>query len=314
VHFRDFLAVVRRNSPGVFLASALVGIGIIVAAYRGRTPIIQYEADTAIVSIAIAGRLDSVWNLPAKTVAIPDVADDAPAPRTLDLGPGALLLPEGTRLTLIRMADAPLRIRIDGHRAGAEPGLVAAGLADDLALPQGSVITLSGSAGADASGCAHQLPPLALRGVGRLDIGASLASDSRDTPEDLAGLSDAEFLARNAQPLLDGGRVFVRGRTLVGTTFDADAHALQAGDQLRVPASAGGVFILQVRACAPLAVRGFVQSRGVELLRLGSDTSFARVSFWQSISRDPVLTFLVGLLGAFLATYWSFVNQRAEKA
>lgn len=310
---KDFWSLVRRNSLGASVVAAALGGMIAVIALRGHAPIIQYEADSAIVAVAVAGQLETVWNLPAKTVAIPEIVDDAPDTRTLDLGPGALLLPEATRLTLIRLNGTPLRIRVDAHPEGVQPSLVEARLPYGLALPKGSVITLAGTVGDMTGECPHRLPPLALRGVGALEIGASLASDSSDPPEELAGLTEAEFLARNAQPLLEGGRVFIRGRTLAGTVYDADELALQAGDQLRVPERSGGVFILQVRPCAPLAIRGFVQSREVVLLRLGSDSSPARVSFWQAITRDPVLAFLVGLLGAFLATYWSFVNERAEK-
>ncbi len=313
---RDFLLLVRRNSLGAFLVAALLLAVILFGALRGRAPLIQYEAETAILTVTAAGQLETVWNLPARTAAIPTIVDDAPATDMRDLGPGALVLPEGSRLTLIRMAGEPLRLRIDGHVEGGAPTVSAAGLDAELALPKGTVITVAGAAGDPAASCAHRLPPLALRGAGALAVGASLASDSRDSPEELAGVDEAEFLARNAQPLMAGGRVFVRGRTLLGTSYDADELTLQAGDQLRVPASAAGagsVFLAQVGGCAPLAVRGFVQSRDVELLRLGSDSSKAGVSFWQAITKDPLLTLLVGVLGAFLATYWSFVNERAEK-
>lgn len=317
---RDFLQLVLRNSLGAFLLAALLLTVILFGALRGRAPLIQYEAETAILTLTAAGQLETVWNLPARTVAIPTIVDDAPETDVRALGPGALVLPEGSRVTLIRMAGEPLRLRIDGHANGGAPTVTAAGLNGELdgqlALPKGAVVTVAGATGDPAASCAHRLPPLALRGVGALEVGASLASDTRDSAEELAGQSEAEFLARNTQPLMAGGRVFVRGRTLLGTSFDADELTLQAGDQLRVPAGAGGVaavFMLQVGGCAPLAVRGFVQSRDVELLRMGSDVSFARVSFWQAVTKDPLLTLLFGLLGAFLATYWSFVNERAEK-
>lgn len=319
LELKDFFTLVCYNSKSAFLIAFVLGALIIVGARWGRVPFIQYEAETEIVSLTVAGQLETVWNLPGKRVAIPTVVGDSPGPpREEEVGAGALVLPEGTRLTLIRLPGEPLRLRIDGHSPGVEPTVDSATFPAGLALPEGSVLTLAGRE-EDSALCRHQLPPFALRGVGAIEIGSSLANDSRVSPDELARLTEAEFLARNAQPLLASGRVFVRGRPLLpvfSRTYDADELALQAGDQLRVPTGAagtGGIFILQVTGCEPLAVRGFVQSRDVEILRLGSDSSPARVSFWQAVTRDPMLTFLIGLFGTFLATYWSFVNQRAGK-
>jgi len=303
-----------RRDLVLFIAAALGGSIIIVfglMAHANRKPIVQYESQTSIVRLRIVDQ-DLVWNLPQKKVQVVDYTDDGPVTRKLSLGIGPLIMPPGTVVQVTRIPGQSLHIRIVDTR-GASPSLVDASQPQDIRPGKGAVITIDGinhATGSNRSDCDFDLPPMAVRGTGLVKIGATMQVDSADTSTELAKLTPDDYVDRMIQPTLISGKVLIQARTPSGDDYMADEISLQTGDMIdmtddkpahdrKEPGSDVGTFILTAVGCSALSVRGRMQFDDLKIMRLGSDPAKIRISIWQIMLHDSLIS-IFSAIAAFL--------------
>lgn len=283
----------------VLIAAALL---LLLFNAWGRPPIIEFEAETAIFTFDVTDGAEATWNLPAKTGRFTTIVDDEPQDTPIDAGIGPLVLPPGTRMTVIRLPGEPLDIRIDAIDAKRPPFLIDA--AGRKSLPVHTTIRVAGTANAD---CRSPLPQTAFRAVGAIEVGANLSEDAFDEADQLADIAEADFASRFVQPALQSGTVSVLGRTLLtDLPYPAEELALRRGDALRLPPPGGddddnaGTFLVETRGCGPLYVRGVQLTRDATLQRLGNTPNPIRPSLWQAITGDAIVSAIVATFAALL--------------
>lgn len=282
----------------VLIAAAL--LLLLFNAWR-RPPIIEFEAETAIFTFDVTDGAEATWNLPAKTARFMTIVDDEPKDVAVEAGIGPLVLPPGTRMTVIRLPGEPLDIRIDAIDTKRPPFLIDA--AGRRPLPEHTTIRVAGTANAD---CRSPLPQTAFRAVGAIEVGANLSEDAFDEADQLADIAEADFAARFVQPALQSGTVSVLGRTLLtDLPYPAEELALRRGDALRLPPPVGagdnaGTFLVETRGCGPLYIRGVQLTRDATLQRLGNTPNPVRPSLWQAITGDAIVSAIVATFAALL--------------
>ena len=292
-----------------FWASALVlacvGIALaFLAATLRREPIVEFEADTAIATYTVTGGNEATWNLPAKTAKFMRVVGDEPVDEIRSLGVGPLVLPSRTKITVIRLAGEPLDIRIDSIDEKRPPFLIDA-RTGRTELPVHANIRVAGTV-SSAGECRASLPQTAFRAAGVMEIGANISEDAYDEVDQLGGIAADDFASRFVQPALLWGTATILGRTLfTGEPYSADTLSLRRGDVLQlaptgtIPREAGS-FLVETGACRPLYVRGVQLADHAAVQRLGSAPNPIKLSVWQMITGDTVVSVTVAILAALL--------------
>ncbi|WP_448140318.1 hypothetical protein [Sphingopyxis fribergensis] len=290
-------------ASAILIISGLVLLFFVAATLR-REPIVEFEAETAIVTFAVTGGNEASWNLPAKTAKFMRIEGDEPVDEVRRLGVGPLVLPPNTKVTIIRLAGEPLDIRIDAIDSKRPPFLID-GETGRMLLPVHANIRVSG----DVSGsgeCAAVLPQTAFRAAGAMEVGANISEDAFDEADQLSGLSEADFASRFVQPALLAGSATILGRTLLtGEPYPADTLVLRRGDVLQLAAPGtipkeAGSFLVETAACGALYVRGVQLADHAAVQRLGSAPSPVKLSVWQMITGDTVVSVAVAIFAGLL--------------
>lgn len=288
----------------VILVLSSVALLVFVAATLRREPIVEFEAKTAIITYTVTGGNEATWNLPAKTARFMRIEGDEPVDEVRPLGVGPLVLPPNTKVTIIRLAGEPLDIRIDAIDRERPPFLIDAEAGRTI-LPVHASIRVSGAA-PSLGNCPAVLPQTAFRAAGAMEVGANISEDAFDEADQLSGISDGDFASRFVQPTLLDGSATILGRTLLtGEPYPADTLVFRRGDVLRLAAPGtspkeAGSFLVETAACGALYVRGVQLADDAAVQRLGSAPSPIKLSVWQMITGDSVVSVAVAIFAALL--------------
>lgn len=300
------LSLLRGSIGWVALLPIRGGLFVLVAtAEKGRRePIIEFEANTAIISYSVTGSGDATWNLPTKTVKITKVYDDKPVDEVTSLGVGPFVMPRGTKITIIRLAGQPLNIRIDSIDKARRPFLIDAKVGR-TELPLNANIRMAGTI-SPTGACKSSLPQSAFRAAGTMEVGANISEDAFDEADQLRSISEIDFESRFVQPSLLSGTVTILGRTVfTEEPYSADTLTLRRGDVLQLAANGkssreAGSFFIEINGCETLFVRGVQIANNAAIRRLGSASSFVKLSIWQMITGDAVVSVVVAIFAGLL--------------
>ena len=253
---------------GVGVLALVLAVLIILSIRRSLDPpIVAFEAETSVVTIEPASD-GFVWNLPAKDVRRLTGDPDTPVEELMSPKPGigALVVPPGALISVTRVKDRPLYIRVvrDGPAApdgssgkavqGEWPRLISSvaqyheGVyADGIRLMPGTTIIVPAGRNDEApdaaqsnplagkGACGHSLPQISVRGSGYITVGALMLEDSYDPPEVLAQAAHLSEEDHFTQPLLRSGNIQKYGpSTVLGGAYLAGEETLRLGDYITI--------------------------------------------------------------------------------